>query len=93
MTEIYGPDPVLARMELEFFQDGNTMGTTGDVETLRVQFETQVPGEEPFLVLRSDGWSVDGPAEFLTFLEVCYGAWQQAAGELGRSVDDRTSGR
>lgn len=44
--------------EITFGQSGNTMSTTSDLETLTVSFEFQMPGEEPFAVLKTEGWSI-----------------------------------
>jgi hypothetical protein len=40
-------------------QDGNTLGTTGETEILAVRCEYQLPGEEPFLVIGTEGFSFD----------------------------------
>jgi len=44
---------------IRFTQDGNTLGTTGDVEALEIRAETQEFGGEPFFVLKTEGWSFD----------------------------------
>jgi hypothetical protein len=67
----YGPD--ISRVRFEFSQEPNTLDTT-DVsgcgsEDLTVECEYQLPGEEPFFVIRStSGWSFDEPETLLALL-------------------------
>jgi hypothetical protein len=67
----YGPD--ISRVSFEFTQDPNTLGTTDasgcGSEDLTVECEYQLPGEEPFFVIRStSGWSFDEPETLLALL-------------------------
>lgn len=50
----------ITRASFEFYQEGNTMGTTEDVEGLTVELEYQLTTEEgPFVVIKTPGWSFD----------------------------------
>ncbi len=59
-------------MEVKIWQDGNTVGTTEEVEELTVCLEYQIPeprkGGECFYVLKTEGWSIDGPEELAPLL-------------------------
>jgi hypothetical protein len=44
-------------------QEGNTLGTTAETESITIRLETQLPGEEPFYVLETKGWSFDDAEE------------------------------
>jgi hypothetical protein len=62
----------IAKCSFEFTQEGNTLGTTEDVESLFVEFEYQLPGEEPFIVLKSpSGWSINDRQELGDLLAQC----------------------
>lgn len=69
--------PDLHKASFEFAQDGNTMGTTSETEGLTVDLEYQLPGDEPFLVLRTNGWSADDPEEISKLLQKCINAVKQ----------------
>jgi hypothetical protein len=67
----YGPD--ISKVSFEFTQDPNTLGTTDasgcGSEYLTVECEYQLPGEEPFFVIRTtSGWSFDDPEALLALL-------------------------
>jgi len=68
----HGPD--ISKVTFQFTQSPNTLGTTdptGGVgsEDITIDCEYQLPGEEPFFVIRSDsGWSFDDPESFLKLL-------------------------
>jgi hypothetical protein len=69
--DYYGPD--ISKVTFEFTQTPNTLGTTDPSgvgsEELTVECEYELPGEEPFFVIRSDsGWSFDHPESFLKLL-------------------------
>jgi hypothetical protein len=65
MEEKYKYKPTLAKISFDFFQDGNTLGTTEEYEKLEISVESQVGdiSEGAFYVLKTDGWSVDGAFE------------------------------
>jgi hypothetical protein len=67
----YGPN--ISKVSFEFTQDPNTLGTTDasgcGSEYLTVECEYQLPGEEPFFVIRTtSGWSFDEPEALLALL-------------------------
>lgn len=69
--DCYGPE--IFKVAFQFTQTPNTLGTTDPSgvgsEELTVECEYQLPGEEPFFVIRSDsGWSFDDPESFLKLL-------------------------
>jgi len=53
-------EPALVSSEFVFTQEGNTMGTTSDQEQISIILQTQIPGEHPFVVIETEGWSFDG---------------------------------
>jgi hypothetical protein len=60
----------LSEAKVQFIQDGNTLGSTDETEILEVSFESQLPGDETFMVLRSTtGWSINNPSELAKILE------------------------
>lgn len=64
----------LSKITYEFFQDGNTDGTTEQTEELVVEVEGAVGSIEKFggyLVIRTrTGWSVNNPKEFEELLNI-----------------------
>lgn len=53
-------EPELSRVRVRFVQEGNTCGTTDDVETLDIELEFQLGEDDgPFFVIRTSGWSFD----------------------------------
>jgi len=61
----------VTKISIELSQEGNTLDTTSEYESLTVNLEYQLtgPGEYGFLVVKTDGWSVDDPSEFSSLLE------------------------
>ncbi len=60
-------------IEVKIWQDGNTVGSTEEIEELTVCLEYQMAepgkGENCFYVLKTEGWSIDGPEELKPLLE------------------------
>jgi hypothetical protein len=63
--------PVMHRASFEFYQEGNTDGTTDDTEELKVEcMGIGDLSEGCYYVLRTQtGWSVDSPEELKQLLE------------------------
>lgn len=61
------------RMTISFNQDGNTLGTTEEVEGLEISVETQGVSlsseNERFFVLRTNGWSFDSSEELKNIVD------------------------
>ena len=54
----------IAGVKVKFVQEGNTLGTTQECETLELSMEFQSTEEEgPFYVIKTDGWSFDDVSE------------------------------
>ena len=53
----------ISEAHITFTQEGNTLGTTDEVETLTICAEFQLPGEGPFWVIKTEGWSFDDLSE------------------------------
>ena len=57
----------IGKASIEFTQDGNTLGSTEEVEALEIRAEYQIlePGKggECFFVLKTEGWSIDDVEE------------------------------
>lgn len=57
-------NPEITRIEVDFVQDGNTLGTTEECESLKLCFEFQLSeGDGQFYVIKTDGWSFDSVEE------------------------------
>ena len=68
--------PLLDKASFGFSQEGNTLGTTSEYEYLKIRLETQLPGERPFIVIETEGWSIDEPKELTTLIEKCLKAFE-----------------
>jgi len=64
-------DPTIDRADFHFVQDGNTLGSTEEVEVLEISLQTQLPGEMPFFVLRTNGWSINDAGELAVLITKC----------------------
>lgn len=53
----------VSQLSVSFAQEGNTLGTTSEVEELTIDAEYQLPDSGPFFVLRTKGWSIDDPKD------------------------------
>ena len=54
--------PILEKATFTFSQKGNCVGSTKDIETLTIDFESSLGldfDEDGYFVLKTDGWSVD----------------------------------
>ena len=75
--------PEVVKVSVELVQDGNTLGTTDETEVLFVDFEYQLPGDEPFVVIKSDtGWSFNDLEEFSKLIKTIQDAESLIRGEL-----------
>lgn len=54
--------PELGKVSFHFTQEGNTEGTTSDIEEITIDYEV-VADEGGFFILRTEGWSVDSVEE------------------------------
>jgi hypothetical protein len=67
--------PLLHRATFEFSQDGNTCGTTKELEELTIEFESPAIISGPddcFIVIKTDtGWSMDSIDELAELIEKC----------------------
>lgn len=61
--------PECSSASAEFTQDGNTVGTTDELESIRIDLVTPLPGEEPFIVIRTDGWSINDIGELKMLID------------------------
>jgi hypothetical protein len=55
--------PEIGKVSVTYTQDGNTLGTTEECESITVNIEFQLPGDGGFTVIKTDGWSMDDPKE------------------------------
>ena len=61
--------PSLFKASFEFIQDGNTNGSTSDIETLIIDCEN-IDADGCYYVLKSDtGWSIDNLDEIKELIE------------------------
>jgi len=79
------------RAEFQFSQDGNTLGSTESYESITISLETQLPGERPFIVVKSEtGWSLDDPKELTNLIDACLNAYKNlpvATGEENEQIE------
>jgi hypothetical protein len=80
----------LASAKFEVVQDGNTCGTTSETESMEIFLETQLPGDEPFFVIQTGGWSVDNPGEMFAMLSAAQDSWEQMQAHMRK---DRYAGK
>jgi len=55
--------PVLHKASVSFGQEGNTDGTTGEYESITIDYEVVDENEGGYFVIRTKGWSVDSIEE------------------------------
>lgn len=60
--------PSLYRATFEFIQDGNTDGTTEDIESIIIECEG-MDALGCYYVLKTDGWSIDNTDELKQLIE------------------------
>ena len=60
--------PELNKASFHFTQEGNTEGTTSDIEEITIDYEV-IADEGGFFVLRTEGWSIDNIAELSELLD------------------------
>lgn len=61
----------IGKITFELLQDGNTLGTTQDWEDIKVECEYQLPGDEPFFVVKSEkGWSINNSKELAVVIDI-----------------------
>lgn len=62
----------IAKLQINLFQDGNTLGTTKEYEKLQIDIESQLSDLDDedgcFYVLRTEGWSMDSIDEMIDLL-------------------------
>ena len=62
--------PCISHLSVRYCQNGNTLGTTEEVEALEVSLEWQLMEEDgPFVVIRTEGWSFDNMEELQEVVE------------------------
>ena len=53
-------EPEISSVKVVFNQEGNTLGTTSEYESIEVSLEFQLSEKEgPFFVIKTEGWSFD----------------------------------
>ena len=59
---------IIESVNVQFSQEGNTLGTTSEIEILDITAES--PSEDGFIVLKSEtGWSIDDISELVELIE------------------------
>lgn len=64
-------DIALHSASFRFSKEGNTLGITADYEELEIRLETQLPGEQPFVVIKTDGFSMNNVGELDQLVQRC----------------------
>lgn len=72
----------LVSAQFAFSQDGNTLGTTSETEILTVRCEYQLPGEEPFFVIDTEGFSFDSIEDLTQVIKAAQDAEQLCRSSL-----------
>ena len=72
----YSTEVLFDSATFHFSAPGNTLGTTSEYENIEIRLETQLPGEEPFIVVKTDGWSINEPEELVTLINKCLKEWK-----------------
>jgi len=67
--------PYIGEASIKFIQDGNTLGTTEEYESITIEAEYQLPSnskdsEGPFFVLKTEGWSIDNVADIKELIDL-----------------------
>lgn len=72
-------------VSIKLYQEGNTLGSTSEYEILEVRFEYQTLEDGPFMVFKTDGWSIDSLNEFKSDIdEICQKLYEK--GKLGLAI-------
>ena len=75
----------LSRVKFHYVQDGNTNGSTEEIEELIIEMEAPIyitKEEGAFIVIKTKtGWSIDSPEELNSILKDCYEATLIASAE------------
>ena len=75
--EVFGYTPQFDSAYFRFVQDGNTVGTTKEIEKIEIELYTQIPGDNPFFVIKSEtGFSFDSIDEVIELLTKCTAVWE-----------------
>jgi len=61
--------PRIDKVSVEFSQEGNTLGTTSECETIEISLESQLSEDGHFIVIKTDGWSIDNTSELLYLIK------------------------
>ena len=59
----------ITSMKINFSQNGNTLGTTSEYEELEISLEFPDLNNEPFYVIKTEGWSFDNLSEIAALIE------------------------
>jgi hypothetical protein len=53
-------EPSISKVSIDFTQEGNTLGTTDEYESITINLEFQgVEEDGAFITIKTDGWSID----------------------------------
>lgn len=58
--------PTISNIDVHYIQDGNTLGTTDELESINISIQFQDPwddADDGFVVIKTDGWSMDDISE------------------------------
>ena len=70
--------PEITKISVDFVQDGNTLGTTDEFESLTLDIQFQLGEDGPFYVLTTNtGWSFDRPEELQKLVNVATAPLQE----------------
>ena len=62
--------PEISQVSVTYNQEGNSMGTTSECETIDVNLEFQLSEKDGcFVVLKTEGWSFDDPKDLIELIE------------------------
>ena len=62
--------PEVSKVSVTYNQEGNTLGTTSECETIDVNLEFQLSEKDGcFMVLKTEGWSFDDHKDLIELIE------------------------
>lgn len=62
--------PEVSKVSVIYNQEGNTLGTTSELETIEVNLEFQLSEKDGcFMVLKTEGWSFDDSKDLIELIE------------------------
>lgn len=65
-------EPSISRVSIEVYQEGNTLGTTQEIEEMEIILESplgNIDKDGAFLVIKTNGWSMQNEKDFAELID------------------------